>query len=1032
MTPKLHTVGYGRGLVWSLALLATTSAGLRAQAVSADKKDEAVKMEAFQVTGSNVKRLDFENVLPVTVFSKDLMESRNALTPVELLTALPQITNVPLNESTAGGANSRGDNANVNLRGIGSGSTLVLLNGRRVAPHPVTSPDGGALSFSANVNQLPTQGLERIDVLRDGASSIYGSDAIAGVINYITRRDFRGTELRTRFGVPENGGGKNLQVTLTYGRDFAGGKGRLLTTFDTLARESIFMNQRDFSTSADHSAEAPAPFNVAGSAFDGRATVGLFPVFRVGTSTTANYLRVVNGTPALTTSAPTRAANPDFYLNINQYQNLGQTKSDRQNWFNGFEYDLTDRVTAYADLSAYHSNSNLIRQPIPLNAPSADQLAPLSVNNPYNPYGSRYFSPTGAPNSDGTPRLTGNPQAVTLVSVTLADAAAESIKVHSGVYRGVAGLRGKLGDGWTWDTGVLYTRAYTSDISGNAVRESLMQAALMRQDATAFNPFGYTFKVSGNAVVPDQKYTNPKTVMDTFVMPWRREGFSAITSGDVRVGGPLFRYWGNTASIAFGGEGRREQFIDKRPAYSGWNPEGSGLSPTDNDYVQASPKPDSSGNRTVYSAYVETVLPVFQPSKNVPLFHSLEFTASARYENYSDFGTTTKPKYGANWKPFKGLMVRGSYNQGFAAANLPTLYAPTQYTVDSPPGTVDPYRSAAIGEAAYVQRAYSSGNKNLLPVESTGKSAGVVLDVPFVKGLSVTADYYQIEQKNEIGSRVASQILNNDAALLRAYTAAQLAAGKTISQIDLGSGTANYKGDPSVVRYPVSANDIAAFNTSNASKPVAQQSAVVGQVLSRSVAYENLAVGYVSGVDLSLNYALPTLPLGRVNLSTDWSYLIKTYQIRSPAGGTPTTSERLGVSGTTRWRGNGTIAWRKNGWNASVSAYYIGSWADSSATTTAAVYSSLGEPSYLSKQFDSGQYLYRYKVRDVLSFNGSLGYRFGKDAARWLQRSSVKLGVVNLADVRPPLASGAFGYSASVHGSLFAGRTWTVELTRQF
>ena len=134
--------------------------------------------------------------------------------------------------------------------------------------------------------------------------------------------------------------------------------------------------------------------NVAGSAFDGRATVGLFPVFRIGTSTTANYLRIVNGTPVLTTSAPTRAANPDFYLNINQYQNLGQTKSDRQNWFNGFEYDLTDRVTAYADLSAYHSNSNLIRQPIPLNAPSADQLAPLSVNNPYNPYGSRFFSPT--------------------------------------------------------------------------------------------------------------------------------------------------------------------------------------------------------------------------------------------------------------------------------------------------------------------------------------------------------------------------------------------------------------------------------------------------------------------------------------------------------------------------------------------------------------------------------------------------------------------------------------------------------------
>ena len=129
------------------------------------KPGDTVKLEAFTVTGSNFKRLDQENVLPVTVFNIEAMEVRNALTPVEMLTALPQITNVPLNETQNGGANSRGDNANVNLRGIGAGSTLVLLNGRRVAPHPITSNDGGVPAFYSNVNQLPTQGLERIDVV---------------------------------------------------------------------------------------------------------------------------------------------------------------------------------------------------------------------------------------------------------------------------------------------------------------------------------------------------------------------------------------------------------------------------------------------------------------------------------------------------------------------------------------------------------------------------------------------------------------------------------------------------------------------------------------------------------------------------------------------------------------------------------------------------------------------------------------------------------------------------------------------------
>src|SRR5690606_6506408 len=120
--------------------------------------------------------------------------------------------------------------------------TLVLLNGRRLIAHPTTD----ALDYSVNVNQLPTQGLARIEVLRDGASSIYGSDAVAGVINYITARDFIGTQARVRYGWPEHGGGENTQFTLTHGTDFAGGRGRLLTTFDAMYREPIYLRERDF------------------------------------------------------------------------------------------------------------------------------------------------------------------------------------------------------------------------------------------------------------------------------------------------------------------------------------------------------------------------------------------------------------------------------------------------------------------------------------------------------------------------------------------------------------------------------------------------------------------------------------------------------------------------------------------------------------------------------------------------------------------------------------------------------------------
>src|SRR5262249_14604151 len=161
------------------------------------------------------------------------------------------------------------------------------------------------------------------------------------------------------------------------------------------------------------------------------------------------YFRPVGGTPAITTAAPTRAANPETLLDINAYQSLGYTRSDRQNLFNSFEYDLSDRLTVFADLSFYHSNTTLGRHPVFVNAPTGDALRPdgstdaffykrISADNPYNPFGSRFYSPTGAPNADGTPRLTGTPQQLTLLAVSFNDLGGESVVVHSGVYRGVA------------------------------------------------------------------------------------------------------------------------------------------------------------------------------------------------------------------------------------------------------------------------------------------------------------------------------------------------------------------------------------------------------------------------------------------------------------------------------------------------------------------------------------------------------------------------------------------------------------------
>ncbi len=1025
----------------AVSLLSPLGAQTPAPAPAPAKDEPIVVLEAVSVTGSNIKRMDIEKVLPVTIINQESMTARNALTPIDLISALPQLTSVPFNEATSGGAGARGDVSTVSLRGIGSGGTLLLLNGRRLAPHPITAGDStSGQGFSPNANQLPTQGIDHIDVLRDGASSVYGSDAVAGVLNYIMRNDFRGTELRLRYGQAELRGGANASATLSYGTDFAKGKGRFFTNIDYVYRQEIYLRDRPFSASANHTNQAPAPFNVLGSGYDGRSAV-LFPTYRLGanaTSGTTRYFRPASGpgsTPADTTVAPTRALNPEAFNDINRYQQ-GAPRSARFNTYSSFEYDLNSRVTAFGDVSYYHAKSDLIRQPIALNYPGADSLViqNMSIDNPFNPFGNRFVSPTGTANTDGTARITGTPTAITVLTGNTKDIGDEHVQVSSNVFRTVGGLRGKFASTWSWETGVLYTKAWTNDLSLNAVRESLLRDALGRTDATAYNPFGYTFKTVGNSVVPDKAYTNPVNVVDSFRTQFRHEGYSAIGSIDLRVGGEVVDLWAGAISLAGGGEWRKEQYKDYRPPFIGLNPASSGLNPNDNDLVTASAAPDSNGSRTVGSAYLETVIPLVAPKNSIPLVKSFEVTGSGRFERYSDFGSTTKPKVGVNLKPFDGVMLRGSYNQGFTAPNLATLYAPRRFTVDSLPGTIDPYRQPVTAEGAYVQRNYTLGNPNLKPSVSVGRSAGIVLDVPKVKGLSVTADYWQISQNDNIGSLTSAQILNADNVALQAYTQSQLASGVAIGAINAGSGTAAYKGSSAVERNPVSAADIATFTAYNATRPASQQAAVVGQIVSRSVAFENLAKGYVSGWDLGLNYVAPTLPVGKFNFNVDSSYTARSFTTRNIPGAAAVTNERLDVDGTTRWRGNFTVGWRKGAWNSSFSGYYIGGYRDNVAgsTVTAAQYAALGNPGYISRYFDGGTYVYRYRVRDSLSYNASVRYSFKKTAPKLLQDTSVRLGIINLLDVEPPLTAGNFGYSASVHTSLLPGRTWTLDVTKRF
>ncbi|HEY1109505.1 MAG TPA: TonB-dependent receptor plug domain-containing protein, partial [Opitutaceae bacterium] len=497
----------------SLAALAAVPASLLAQAAPAPSaptaagSDVPVQLEAFNVTGSNIKRLEMEKVLPVSVFDQSAIDIRDAAQPSDLLTALPQVTGLPGNETATLGATARGDNASVSLRGLSSSNTLVLLNGRRLAPHPISQGEAGVPTLSTNINQLPNRGLDRVEVLRDGASSVYGTDAVAGVVNYVTKRGFVGTELALRYSVTDYGDGDDYRATLTHGLTFAKGRGRAMIVADLYRREAMYSRDRDFSGEADHSNLAPAPWNVSTSTtFNARSATTPYGNFLLGTVTATDQFGNVTGfaggrpaggpttmaaasglfvlQPTATggvafgTAAPSRAGvTKEYYWNNNAYRVI-QPKTQRTNIFATTEFDLNDRVTAFVDASMYVAESVTYREPDGITQ-STDGFIIVPATNPWNPFGTRFWSPTGAPNTDGTPRLTGTPSAVSITNKRLTDLATRTDWVDTKVYRGVAGLRGKIFDSsWTWETAALYSTARVIENEEGPSRKSLLVQAI--------------------------------------------------------------------------------------------------------------------------------------------------------------------------------------------------------------------------------------------------------------------------------------------------------------------------------------------------------------------------------------------------------------------------------------------------------------------------------------------------------------------------------------------------------------------------
>jgi iron complex outermembrane receptor protein len=381
-----------------------------------------------------------------------------------------------------------------------------------------------------------------------------------------------------------------------------------------------------------------------------------------------------------------------------------------------------------------------------------------------------------------------------------------------------------------------------------------------------------------------------------------------------------------------------------------------------------------------------------------------------RFEKYSDFGRTTKPKAGLSARVTEWIMLRGSYNQAFRAPNLASLFSgAVQRSIT---GVNDAYRAAVTGSSddGTTARRVSlrTGNRNLKPEESDTWTLGLVLEPPALKGLSFGLDWWKLDQTDAITRLNAGDIIAEDTARLLAANAA--AVSQPVTGVDLSGA-----GSPNIIRNPVTAADLAAFAAYNASRPRDQQRAAVGTIRFVGESYLNAARRNLSGLDFLVAYRAPRTNLGAFRAVLEASHLRRFDEQLDAAGGV---SELSWTDGNTRWKGSFTLHWKRGDWNASWGTDYTGRTKDSFVRTTTATGPGISSEGYLI-------------VEDSWLSRFSVGREFRGPG--WLGRSSLRLGVNNVFDAEPPFGLGA---SSDTDGYLRGfgdprGRSYYVEFSKR-
>ncbi|HET6553878.1 MAG TPA: TonB-dependent receptor [Dyella sp.] len=897
-------------LALSLGMLAASAYGTAAFAQDAQTTtppppppDQAKSktLETVTVTGSLIRRVDVETASPVITIDRSTIEATGKQTLGDLVQQLPAMTGGNVNPQTNNGGGS--GQSSINLRGLGSNRTLILVDGHRV--------------LSTDPNAIPASMIERIEVLTDGASATYGSDAIGGVVNFILRKNYEGATFTANVGESDRNDGDQSGYTFTFGH--TSDKGSIVGGVEYNKQEGVLAGSRDFSKNSltrygtnGLGPSAPQP-----------------PTTYIGGSTSSEYGHIqlpaaLKGTfgcsfVALTPGGNSQVVDPTNYhcyqnngANSDKYNyatvNLVMTPQERTNAFIMGTYNLAENVQVYMD--AYYNKTSSQFQLAPAiyaTPPYAQSTLNISADNYWNQFGTDFRSGANTYNA----RLTeiGNRQA----------------KFGTDNGQIATGFKGNFtvwDKDWNWDVGFDYghqsvktttlglpntNNLYTgpsSMINGQVMCVAPGGAA--PADGTNgcngldpnFNPFDLH---SAGSVAALQKAAVP-ALSDTY---------SIERIYHAGINGAVFDLPAGAVQLAVGADYRKEyQRAIVDPLLN--------IDPATGGCVLGSQCTASLlGGYNVKELFAEAFFPILT---GLPGAQSLNLTVGDRYSKFSTFGSTNNFKFGLEWKPFDDLLLRGTMAEVFRAPNITEVYgAPS---ADAPRISSDPcdgytgapanpacvnvptdgsFRNTVVQQNLQLSTITGGSQYSGFPIKpEQGKSfdLGAVYSPSWAPGLSGTVDVWHVYLNNIITVVGAQSVLN-------LCSAGQLVYCQFIHRFDSGPNQGQL--------------------TSQFTEPTG-----------------NLGSTDTGGVDFSLNYKLPKFDFGQFTVGINGTYL--KYYDQNTAPGTPANTtyhnaghllpygsaqaaacpDNSGVCLFPRWRANAFVDWQMGGWDLSWRLRYIG------------------------------------------------------------------------------------------------------------